>query len=144
MRHRVSGHQLGRNEAQRSDDEKALVVLSNRLAKVKNLPVWTVCSAQQAIEGRMAGVKNIIARERLDRVHRHRLRRAQNMPGRSDQNFVGNPVTFPGYFFPFMQLPAGSFPIHGEIELPVFQHFRPDAAVNAADEMLYELSIAIG
>ncbi len=64
----VSLFMKGRSDAQRVEDEKALVVLSNRLAKVKNLPVWTVCAAQQAIESKMAGVKNIIARERLDLV----------------------------------------------------------------------------
>ncbi len=64
----VSLFMRSRSDKQRFDDEKALVVLSNRLAKVENLPVWTVCAAQQAIETRMAGVKNIIARERLDLV----------------------------------------------------------------------------
>lgn len=57
-----------RSDTQRADDEKTLVVLSNRLAKVENLPIWTVCTAQQAIESKMMGVKNIIARERLDLV----------------------------------------------------------------------------
>ena len=47
--------------------EKTLVVLSNRLAKIHNLPVWTVCAAQQAIESKM-GVKNIIADDRLKLV----------------------------------------------------------------------------
>jgi hypothetical protein len=64
----VSLFMQGRSGAQRVEDEKALVVLSNRLAKVENLPVWTVCAAQQAIETKMAGVKNILARERLDLV----------------------------------------------------------------------------
>jgi hypothetical protein len=64
----VSLFMQGRASEQRIEDEKALVVLSNRLAKVENLPVWTVCAAQQAIETKMAGVKNIIARERLDLV----------------------------------------------------------------------------
>jgi hypothetical protein len=64
----VSLFMRSRSDKQRFEDEKALVVLSNRLAKVENLPVWTVCAAQQAIETRMAGVKNIIARERLDLV----------------------------------------------------------------------------
>ena len=64
----VSLFMKGRSDQQRVEDEKALVVLSNRLAKVKNLPVWTVCAAQQAIETKMAGVKNIVARERLDLV----------------------------------------------------------------------------
>ncbi len=55
-----------RDEMQRVDDEKTLVVLSNRLAKVHNLPVWIVCAAQQAIESKPGqGVKNIIAEERL-------------------------------------------------------------------------------
>ena len=60
----VSLFMKNRDEDQRTDDEKALVVLSNRLANVENLPIWTVCSAQQAIESKM-GVKNIIADDRL-------------------------------------------------------------------------------
>lgn len=63
----VSLFMKGRAEAQRVEDEKCLVVLSNRLAKVESLPIWTVCTAQQAIESKM-GVKNIIARERLDLI----------------------------------------------------------------------------
>ena len=42
-------------------------MLSNRLAKIHNLPIWTVCAAQQAIESKM-GVKNIIADDRLKLV----------------------------------------------------------------------------
>lgn len=58
-----------RDEDQRVDDEKTLVVLSNRLAKVHNLPIWTVCAAQQAIEAKPGmGVKNIIADDRLKQV----------------------------------------------------------------------------
>ncbi len=58
-----------RGEDQRVDDEKTLVVLANRLAKVHNLPIWTVCAAQQAIEAKPGlGVKNIIADDRLKLV----------------------------------------------------------------------------
>lgn len=64
----VSLYMKDRSGSQRAEDEKALVVLSNRLAKMDNLPIWTVCAAQQAIESTMAGVLNIIARERLDLV----------------------------------------------------------------------------
>lgn len=60
----VSLYMKGRDEAQKAEDEKVLVVLSNRLAKVNNRPIWTVCSAQQAIEGQ-GGVRNIIADDRL-------------------------------------------------------------------------------
>jgi hypothetical protein len=63
----VSLFMKNRDENQRTDDEKTLVVLSNRLAKVYNLPIWTVCSAQQAIESKM-GVKNILADDRLKLV----------------------------------------------------------------------------
>jgi hypothetical protein len=63
----VSLFMKNRDEDQRTDDEKTLVVLSNRLAKINNLPVWTVCAAQQAIESKM-GVKNIIADDRLKLV----------------------------------------------------------------------------
>jgi hypothetical protein len=63
----VSLFMKDRDEDQRVDDEKTLVVLSNRLAKVHNLPIWTVCAAQQAIESKM-GVKNIIADDRLKLV----------------------------------------------------------------------------
>jgi len=63
----VSLFMKNREENQRTDDEQTLVVLSNRLAKVHNLPIWTVCAAQQAIESKM-GVKNIIADDRLKLV----------------------------------------------------------------------------
>ena len=56
-----------RTDDQRIEDEKTLVVLSNRLAKTHCLPVWTICSAQQALESKM-GVKNIIANDRLKNV----------------------------------------------------------------------------
>ena len=64
----VSLYMSAREQSQRVEDEKALVVLSNRLAKVAHLPVWTICTAQQAIESKIAGSKNIIARERLDLI----------------------------------------------------------------------------
>lgn len=63
----VSLFMKNRGDEQRVDDEQTLVVLSNRLAKVHNLPIWTVCAAQQAIESKM-GVKNIIANDRLKQV----------------------------------------------------------------------------
>jgi len=63
----VSLFMKDRDENQRTDDEKTLVVLSNRLTRAHNLPVWTVCAAQQAIESKM-GVKNIIADDRLKLV----------------------------------------------------------------------------
>lgn len=63
----VSLFMKNRNDDLRTDDEKTLVVLSNRLAKVHNLPIWTICAAQQAIESKM-GVKNIIADDRLKLV----------------------------------------------------------------------------
>jgi hypothetical protein len=63
----VSLFMKNRDDEQRVDDEKTLVVLSNRLAKVHNLPIWTVCAAQQAIESKM-GVKNILADDRLKLV----------------------------------------------------------------------------
>ena len=63
----VSLFMKNRTENQRVEDEKTLVVLSNRLAKTHCLPVWTICSAQQALESKM-GVKNIIANDRLRNV----------------------------------------------------------------------------
>lgn len=54
-----------RSDLEKADDEKTLVVLSNRLAKVHCLPVWTICTAQQAIESKLEGSKNIIANDRL-------------------------------------------------------------------------------
>jgi hypothetical protein len=63
----VSLFTKNRTGPQRDEDEKTLVVLSNRLAKTHCLPVWTICSAQQALESRM-GVKNIIANDRLKNV----------------------------------------------------------------------------
>jgi hypothetical protein len=64
----VSLFMKNRTEEQRVEDEKTLVVLSNRLAKTHCLPVWTICSAQQAIESKMEGSKNIIANDRLKNV----------------------------------------------------------------------------
>lgn len=64
----VSLFMKDRDDSQRIDDEKTLVVLSNRLAKVENLPIWTVCAAQQAIESTTPGSKNIIADDRLKLV----------------------------------------------------------------------------
>ncbi|SPE50997.1 conserved hypothetical protein [Verrucomicrobia bacterium] len=63
----VSLFMKNRPQAMRDEDEKTLVVLANRLAKIHNLPIWTVCAAQQAIESKM-GVKNIIADDRLKLV----------------------------------------------------------------------------
>src|SRR6266545_502060 len=63
----VSLFMKNRTDDQRVEDEKTLVVLSNRLAKTHCLPVWTICSAQQALESKM-GVKNIIANDRLRNV----------------------------------------------------------------------------
>jgi hypothetical protein len=63
----VSLFMKNRTDDQRVEDEKTLVVLSNRLAKTHCLPVWTICSAQQAIESKM-GVRNIIANDRLKNV----------------------------------------------------------------------------
>jgi len=63
----VSLFMKNRDDTQRADDEQTLVVLANRLAKVHNLPVWTVCSAQQRIESKL-GEKNIIADDRLQLV----------------------------------------------------------------------------
>ena len=63
----VSLFMKSRKGQQRDEDEKTLVVLSNRVAKHHGLPLWTVCSAQQAIESKM-GVKNIIANDRLKMV----------------------------------------------------------------------------
>ncbi|MDT4896817.1 MAG: hypothetical protein QOH25_1894 [Acidobacteriota bacterium] len=63
----VSLFMKNRGQELRDDDEITLVVLSNRLAKIHHLPIWTICAAQQAIESRM-GVKNIIADDRLKLV----------------------------------------------------------------------------
>ncbi len=56
-----------RSDAQRAGDEKTLVTLSNRLVHYHNLPIWTICTAQQRLESKM-GEKNIIANERLKLV----------------------------------------------------------------------------
>ncbi len=63
----ISLFMINRTDPQRWEDAKTLVVLANRLAKVHNLPVWIVCSAQQAIEERVAD-RNIIADDRLKLV----------------------------------------------------------------------------
>ncbi len=56
-----------RDDKQRSEDETTLVVLSNRLTRALNLPIWTVCTAQQAIMSKMSYM-NIIAEDRLKLV----------------------------------------------------------------------------
>lgn len=56
-----------RDDKQRSEDEITLVVLSNRLTRAKNLPIWTVCTAQQAIMPKMSYM-NIIAEDRFKLV----------------------------------------------------------------------------
>lgn len=56
-----------RPDTQRVTDEKTLAILSNRLGKVANLPLWTVCTAQQALQSRMSQM-NIIADDRLKMV----------------------------------------------------------------------------
>lgn len=63
----VSLFMKDRDDTQRTEDEKTLLVLSNRLTRVHSLPIWTVCAAQQAIESKM-GAKNIIADDRLKLV----------------------------------------------------------------------------
>jgi hypothetical protein len=63
----VSLFMKNRTDDQRVEDEKTLVVLSNRLAKTHCLPVWTICSAQQAVQSQM-GYMNIIANDRLKNV----------------------------------------------------------------------------
>jgi hypothetical protein len=63
----ISLFMINRTDDQRWEDAKTLVVLANRLAKIHNLPVWTVCSAQQTIEARVAD-RNIIADDRLKLV----------------------------------------------------------------------------
>ncbi len=46
----VSLYMKDRTDSQRAEDEKALVVLSNRLAKMSNLPVWTVCCCNRRLK----------------------------------------------------------------------------------------------
>jgi hypothetical protein len=63
----LSPFMKNRNEVLRTEDEETLVVLSNKLAKVHNLPIWTLCAAQHAIQSER-GVINIIADARLKLV----------------------------------------------------------------------------
>ena len=62
----VSLFMKDRDDKQRAEDEKTLVVLSNRLTRAENLPIWTVCTAQQAIMGTI--IMNIIAEDRMKLV----------------------------------------------------------------------------
>ena len=76
----VSLFMKNRTDDQRVEDEKTLVVLSNRLAKTHCLPVWTICSAQQALESKMGvktsspttASKRLPAQERVELL-RHRV-----------------------------------------------------------------------
>ena len=60
----VSLFMQDRDDIQRSDDEATLVVLSNRLTRAHNLPIWTICAAQEAIESKR-GERNISSPDRL-------------------------------------------------------------------------------
>ncbi len=63
----VSLFMVNRPEGHRWDDAKTLVILANRIAKIHNLPLWTVCSAQNKIDANV-GDRNIIADDRLKLV----------------------------------------------------------------------------
>ena len=63
----ISQFMKNRDDQQQVDDEDTLIVLSNRLAKIHNLPIWTVCAAQQDSESK-TGAKNYIADDRLKLV----------------------------------------------------------------------------
>ena len=73
----VSLFMKNRTEEQRVEDAKTLVVMSNRLAKTHCLPVWTICSAQQAIESKM---------EALEEHHRQRPAQERS-PLKDESNF---------------------------------------------------------
>jgi len=87
-----------RDDSQRVDDEKTLVVLSNRLAKIENLPIWTVCAAQQAIESKMGVKKHHSGRptETREAVGRGQgLLRHRTGPCARDQRRISRGQLFP-------------------------------------------------
>lgn len=133
----VSLFMKNRDDDQRTDDEKTLVVLSNRLAKIYNLPVWTVCAAQQAIESKM-GVKNIIADDRLKLVKLLEEDKDYYDIVLARVRKINDPAAISNYFLHYKR--GFSWPDSiGEQE---FQHFFPfhKPAIEVLRAITYELT----
>ncbi|OQB31176.1 MAG: hypothetical protein BWY07_02391 [Candidatus Hydrogenedentes bacterium ADurb.Bin170] len=85
----------------------------------------------------------LFSAERILPAHENAFRRSDDLPGRSLQNLVGLSVSLPGGFIALMHAPAFPVAVYREEKFPVFQHLRPDAAINAATQVFNELSINI-
>ncbi len=135
----VSLFMKDRDDGQRADDEKTLVVLSNRLAKIHNLPVWTVCSAQQAIESKM-GVKNIIADDRLKLVKLLEEDRDYYDIVLSRVREIKNEKAIGSYYLHYKR----GFTWPGSIGESEFRHFFPfhKPAIEILKAITYELTTA--
>jgi len=135
----VSLFMKNRTEDLRTDDEKTLVVLSNRLAKIYNLPIWTVCAAQQAIESKM-GVKNIIADDRLKLVKLLEEDKDYYNIVLARVREIKDPAAISGYYLHYKR--GFSWPNSiGETE---FRHFFPfhKPALEVLRAITYELTTA--
>lgn len=136
----VSLFMKNRSDDQRTDDEKTLVVLSNRLTKGKyNLPVWTVCAAQQAIESKM-GVKNIIADDRLKLVKLLEDDKDYYEIVLARVREIKNPAAIGNYYLYYKRGFSG--PDSGGESEPDFRHFFPfhKPALEVLRDLSYELT----
>ena len=133
----VSLFMKNRDDNQRTDDEKTLVVLSNRLAKVHNLPIWTVCAAQQAIESKM-GVKNIIADDRLKLVKLLEEDKDYYDIVLSRVREIKDPAAIGNYYLHYKR----GFTWPNSIGEPEFRHFFPfhKPAIEVLRAITYELT----
>ena len=133
----VSLFMKNRDEDQRTDDEKTLVVLSNRLAKIHNLPVWTVCAAQQAIESKM-GVKNIIADDRLKLVKLLEEDKDYYDIVLARVREIKDPAAISNYYLHYKR----GFTWPNSIGEPDFRHFFPfhKPAIEVLRAITYELT----
>jgi len=133
----VSLFMKNRDEDQRTDDEKTLVVLSNRLAKIHNLPVWMVCAAQQAIESKM-GVKNIIADDRLKLVKLLEEDKDYYDIVLARVREIKDPAAISNYYLHYKR----GFTWPNSIGEPDFRHFFPfhKPAIEVLRAITYELT----
>jgi len=136
----VSLFMKNRTEDQRTDDEKTLVVLSNRLTKGKySLPIWTVCAAQQAIQSKMSRM-NIIADDRLKLVKLLEEDKDYYEIVLARVREIKDPAAIGNYYLYYKR----GFSWPNSIGEPEFRHFFPfhKPAVEVLRAITYELTTA--
>src|SRR5208337_3918524 len=80
---------------------------------------------------------------RVGRVHAYGLLGPDDHPRGTHQQLVRMPFAVIGTAAGFKHLPGRSLPVDRIEELTVLQHFGPDAAVDAATQVLDELSVDV-